>query len=64
MKAISDAAKLKVDKKPKTAASHAVLAKLEHKKKLENFDRFNEKFVATYKLEKWITNMPEREKAA
>jgi hypothetical protein len=53
-----------LEKKPKTAASHAVLSKLEHKKKLGNFDRFNETFVATYKLDKWVTNMPEKEKAA
>jgi hypothetical protein len=41
-----------------------VLSKLEHQKKLGNFDRFNETFVATYKLDKWVTNMPEKEKAA
>jgi hypothetical protein len=40
------------------------LAKLEHKKKLESFDRFNEDFVDTYKLEQWVKTMPMKEKAA
>lgn len=37
---------------------------LEHKKKLETFDRFNEDFVKTYKLDKWMKELPEKEKEA
>lgn len=48
----------------RTTPSHTVLAKLEHKKKLESFDRFNEDFVKTYKLEQWMKEMPEKEKQA
>ena len=51
------------DKPKKTAPSATLLANLEHKKKLGQFDRCNEEFVKTYKLEKWLTELPEKEKA-
>lgn len=41
-----------------------MLARLEQEKRLGNFDRYNEEFVKTYKLDKWIKAIPEKEKKA
>ena len=39
-------------------------ALLEHKRSLENFNRFNEVFVDTYKAERNIKELPRREEKA
>lgn len=58
VKQIQRAASEKVKKSTKTAPSATTVALLEHKKRLQTFDRFNEDFVKTYKLEELHKNMP------
>ena len=47
----------------RSSPSASMLARLEHKKKLQSFDRFSKDFVDTHELEQWQKTMPQKEKA-